>query len=129
MQNRFRAFGISELPNMEFRATADEAIQLAVERMIETKTQETILVEQVRDPQLSDFCDPTQFVSLLRERMTEVIGNDDGLSDPETVGRVINEIIDKVHPVLDQLAFDTAVRIDGFVTINSERYENWWTKQ
>lgn len=122
--SQFRAHAAFELPNLEFRKTKDEAVADAMERLkgsLEYGKLPNIIVQEVIEPKLSDFFSSTDMVSAMRERMQGAIGNDDALSDPDTMLRIIHEAEPKINEALD--AID--IRIDGYLVVNTWTVKDW----
>ena len=118
----FRAFTEDELPHIQFRATRDEALADAVARLPEGNT-ESIIIQQVRAPALSDFYDFSDLVSMMRERMQGLIGNDDALSSAET-NEAVAKLVDRdIRTALDAAAGLAALRIDGYIVVNAELFD------
>lgn len=114
---KFRAYEPDDLPHLEFASTKDEAIADALARSENTARE--LIVEQVRDPVLSDFLVPMDLISSLREAMAARIGNDDALSDGAVVERLLAAATEDITAVLDDAAERIDLRIDGFLVVQS----------
>lgn len=131
MTTKFRAYGEDELPNLDFRATKDDAFMVAVSRLTaELGTdphKPTIIIEEVRDPKLSDFFEFNDLISAMRERMSERIGNDDALTD-DNITSLAASAMTSIKVSLDLASETTDLRIDGYLVVNKWRMERWWVK-
>lgn len=118
----FRAYREETLPGIEFQATRDEAIEhlLRMERDDpDAAARHPMVVEQVRVPNLGDFFNFGDLVSVMRERMASMIGNDDALSDAS-----VNDAVAKLADADIRLALTAAaglagMRIDGYIVVTS----------
>lgn len=131
--NKFRAYGEDELPNLEFRSTKEEALADAVARAVADGAMKlphppSIIVEEVRDANLSDFVDTMQIISAMRELMQEKIGNDDALSDGVVVSSLAASLRHTIEPAVDRMQQDLGVRIDGYIVISTHKSRDWHGK-
>jgi len=131
MKTQFRAYAEDELPNIEFRSTGDEALIDAIGRATAERSLDgkyaAIIVEEVREATLSDFFDFDQLVSLMRESMQELIGNDDAFTE-EAMAALRPWASAAIDDALDTAAEHADLRIDGFIVVSRQRAERWWIK-
>jgi len=130
MTTKFRAYTEDELPNIEFRSTKEEALADAVARAVADGAMmlphpPNIVVEEVREAFLTDFFDAGQLVSMMRESMQEMIGNDDALSEPS---KLIAELQSEIEPIIMHAANMAGIRIDGYITISKYTSRDWHGK-
>lgn len=122
--NQYRAYAEGELPNLNLYSTRDEALQEAIIRLQEERTEvPPILIETVRPAKLSDFFHfRRQLLGELREAMAEGIGNDDALSDPIKLDALIEAAEAPIQQVLDNAAAHVGLRLDGLIVLRGERF-------
>lgn len=129
--NKFRAHGEEELPNLELRGTKDDAFLLAVNRLSEEAVvgehPQKIVIEELREPKLSDFFDFAHLIGVMRESMASKIGNDDALTD-DAVAMLRARNNGAIEETLDDIAELIELRFDGMIVINRWVIDRWWVK-
>lgn len=125
----FRAYGEEELPNLLFKDNKGDAFDMAVNRLSEEAVvgghPQKIIIEEVREPKLSDFFDFDDLASVMAENMQARIGNSDAFTD-EAIAKLRAKNL--IGPHLDSIAKATEFRIDGYIVVNRFVIDEWWVK-
>lgn len=120
-----------ELPALEYKDTEREAWEDANQRREIDDVDDrgrpknsSIITKRVIEATLGDFFPSREsFVGLMRERMVEMIGNDDAFDGNEEFGAELDKLIaEDFRELLNIVADRVGMRIDGDIVVAQHSY-------